>query len=400
MTLRNVAVASVEVAERRRQLDFGKVQELAKSIREVGVLTPITITPTNRLVAGNHRLEACRIIGLRDIPANVVELSDLQLELAEIDENLVRNELTVLERSEHLARRQEIYEALHPETKAGTKGALTKHHGKAATETISFADATAQAIGSSPRTVQHETQIAKRLAPDVKERLRETEIADNKTELLRLARLPADEQRQVVDKLEAGASNVRTAKNLTVADAIRKEPAPLPAGPFRVIVIDPPWRYEKRAEDATHRAGLPYPDMSTGEIVAMPIEKLAHDDAILWLWTTNAFMEDAYLCLKSWGFEAKTILTWAKDRMGTGDWLRGKTEHCILAVRGRPTVTLTNQTTLLEAPLREHSRKPEEFYELVEALCPGSKCEVFARETRDGWTSHGAESTKFDGGTK
>jgi hypothetical protein len=64
--------------------------------------------------------------------------------------------------------------------------------------------------------------------------------------------------------------------------------------------------------------------------------------------------------------------------MGTGDWLRGKTEHCILAVRGQPTVTLTNQTTLLDGPVREHSRKPEEFYALVEALCPGSKVELFA----------------------
>ncbi|MGA2513319.1 MAG: MT-A70 family methyltransferase, partial [Candidatus Limnocylindrales bacterium] len=92
------------------------------------------------------------------------------------------------------------------------------------------------------------------------------------------------------------------------------------------------------------------------------------------------------------GFEPKTILTWAKDRMGTGDWLRGQTEHCLMCVRGHPTVTLTNQTTLLHGPMREHSRKPDEFFTLVESLCPGSKLELFAREARPGWAAWGAEA--------
>jgi N6-adenosine-specific RNA methylase IME4 len=136
--------------------------------------------------------------------------------------------------------------------------------------------------------------------------------------------------------------------------------------------------------------------MATDEIVALPVGELAEPDAILWLWTTNAFMRDAFRCLDAWGFAQKTILTWCKDRMGTGDWLRGKTEHCLLAVRGKPLVTLTNQTTELRAPLREHSRKPDEFYALVDALCPGTKLDMFARETRAGWALWGAETGKFD----
>ena len=108
-------------------------------------------------------------------------------------------------------------------------------------------------------------------------------------------------------------------------------------------------------------------------------------------------MPDAYRHLAAWGFEHKTILTWVKDRMGTGDWLRGRTEHCILAVRGRPVVNLTNQTTVLEAVRREHSRKPDEFYALVEALCPGARLEMFAREPRAGWTAWGAEAQRFAG---
>jgi N6-adenosine-specific RNA methylase IME4 len=82
--------------------------------------------------------------------------------------------------------------------------------------------------------------------------------------------------------------------------------------------------------------------------------------------------------------------------MGLGDWLRGQTEHCILAVKGRPIVSLTNQTTIITEKRREHSRKPLAFYSLVEALCPGSKLEMFAREGRDGWARWGAEAGKFD----
>lgn len=194
---------------------------------------------------------------------------------------------------------------------------------------------------------------------------------------------------------ESGNQAYRQVQRDEAVAKIVAEPAPMPTGPFHVIVADPPWAYEKRKDDGTHRTALSYPDMTTEEICSMPIKDLGRDDSILWLWTTNAFMRDAFLVLDAWGYHEKTILTWAKNRMGTGDWLRGQTEHCILAVRGKPIVTLSNQTTLLSGPLREHSRKPEEFYALVEALCPGSKVELFSRTQRSGWAAWGAEKEKF-----
>jgi N6-adenosine-specific RNA methylase IME4 len=129
--------------------------------------------------------------------------------------------------------------------------------------------------------------------------------------------------------------------------------------------------------------------MSVNEIKALPVGGLAAPDAILWLWTTNAHLADAFDVLRAWGFCYKTMLTWGKSRFGTGDWLRGQTEHCLLGVRGRPRVRLTNQSTLLLAPARGHSQKPQEFYELVEGLCPGAKVELFARRQRPGWAAHG-----------
>jgi N6-adenosine-specific RNA methylase IME4 len=184
-------------------------------------------------------------------------------------------------------------------------------------------------------------------------------------------------------------------KTAQAAETLRAEPPTMPTGKFRVIVADPPWQYEKRAEDPSHRGQCPYPTMTAGDVVAMPVNDLAHDDSILWLWTTNAFMFEAYNIAAAWGFQVKTILTWVKDRMGLGDWLRGQTEHCLMCVRGKPVIQLTNQTTVLNGKLREHSRKPDEFYSLVEALCPGSKCELFCRQQRDGWTAFGAEVGRF-----
>jgi N6-adenosine-specific RNA methylase IME4 len=132
--------------------------------------------------------------------------------------------------------------------------------------------------------------------------------------------------------------------------------------------------------------------MSIEQICKLPVASIAATDCILWLWTTNFYMRQAYDVLEAWGFEQKTILTWAKDKMGMGDWLRGQTEHCIMAVRGKPIVTLTNQTTLLHAPMRAHSQKPEEFYALVEKLCPAPRyAELFARSVRPNWDGHGDE---------
>jgi len=87
-----------------------------------------------------------------------------------------------------------------------------------------------------------------------------------------------------------------------------------------------------------------------------------------------------------------TNLTWVKERVGTGVWLRGQTEHAVLAVRGKPVQPLKPESTLLRAARTgNHSTKPDAFYELVERLCPGSRVEIFARRARPGWTTSGSE---------
>jgi len=183
-------------------------------------------------------------------------------------------------------------------------------------------------------------------------------------------------------------SEQRRAERDEIARRIELDPPGSPSGCFYVVVIDPPWPYED----------LPYPTMTLEQIAAIPVPDLLEQNAVVWLWTTNRFMYDSIrIARECWGLEQRNIVTWVKDRFVTGKWLQGQTEHCLLLTRGKPVHRFEGRSTLLEGKVREHSRKPEEFYELVEATCPGSKLELFAREKRPGWEAWGAETDRFPG---
>ncbi len=420
--MQKVAIAGIRIGERKRSLDGTKVAELAASIAELGLLQPIGIRKDGTLVYGYHRLEACKRLGWTEIPAVIVDGDDLRAELAEIDENLIRAELTVLERAEQLLRRKEIYEQLYPEASSETVriqkvmrnlkqfqdtdnyNASDAAHCAASeripiTPTPTFVQSTAAKTGLAERTVREHVQIAANLAPEVREQLRTSPIADNKTELLHLARLEPAEQRRVAEVLVRGeVDGVREAvRKLEIqalqAKAAQSPPQP-PAGEYDVIVVDPPWPYGSVYDADGFRAASPYPEMSLEAIKAIRLP--AARDSIVFLWTTHRFMRYAFEVLDAWGYREVAIITWVKDRMGLGTWLRSQSEFCIMAVRGQPKVCLTNQTTVVYGKLREHSRKPDEFYALVESLCPHArKLDYFAREPRAGWAVYGLEPEKF-----
>src|ERR1035438_4610347 len=146
-----------------------------------------------------------------------------------------------------------------------------------------------------------------------------------------------------MDRKGKVASAFRRLTVLRQARELETASLELPAGPFQVIVADPPWQYESGNS-------LPYPTMAIEDIKAMPIRDIADENAILWLWTTNAHLRVAFGVVESWGFEYKTLLTWVKNRMGTGEWLRGQTEHCLLAIRGKPVFLHGDHRTVLSAP--------------------------------------------------
>ncbi len=172
------------------------------------MLHPIVVTTDLRLVAGHHRLEACKRLGQATIEATVISLDDLDAQLVEIDENLARNELTVLERGEMLAARKALYEAKHPETKHG--GSRRNQPSKLQKMELgqavpSFVEATAAIVRQSPATIYDHIRIADGLADDVKDAIRSKPLAGQKTALLDLARRPHEEQRKAIQKTGDGA---------------------------------------------------------------------------------------------------------------------------------------------------------------------------------------------------
>ena len=158
--------------------------------------------------------------------------------------------------------------------------------------------------------------------------------------------------------------------------------------PYRTIVADPPWRYASAATKADARKR--YSTMSMEELRSLPVGELTAADAHLWLWCTNALMEDGYRVVRAWGFSPLTVLTWCKPRPGVGYYLRNNTEHAILSSRGRPLVPETKPlSTWWQWSAGAHSAKPAAFFDVVEQVSPGPYVELFARQPRLGWDSWG-----------
>jgi N6-adenosine-specific RNA methylase IME4/ParB-like chromosome segregation protein Spo0J len=359
-------IDQIQVGFRYRK-DLGDLRSLADSIAEVGLLHPVVVTPEGRLIAGQRRLEACRALGWADVPVTVVDL--YQAARGEAHENFVRKDLLTseivalkraiepLERREARERQGHKADLCHPATVAEGQGAAPGD----------TRDKIARYLGIGRTTIERAEAVVDAAEEEPEEYGYFVEQMDRSGKVAGAYR-----------RLEV----LRQAKELDAA------PPALPTGPFQVIVADPPWRYESGNS-------LPYPTMDIEEIKAMPVAEIADDNAILWLWTTNAHLLVAFDVVNAWGFEYRSLLTWVKDRMGTGEWLRGQTEHCILAIRGRPVFLHGNHATVLEAAGREHSRKPEEFYALVEATCPGGRMELFCRQGRPGWQVYGNDICRF-----
>ena len=206
-----VPISEIKINAGRREADPEGVQELVDSISKVGLLNPITIDREHTLIAGLHRLEAAKLLGWTEIECNVSSLEGLLAELAEVDENVVRKGLSAVEYSDLLLRRKEIYEALHPETKAGTSQAAGMNRAKGNNvgckmhpTSKSFVQDTAEKLGVNPSTIKRQIQTAKNLTNEAKDIIRDTGTKITKKDALKLSRLEPEQQKDAASQLAAG----------------------------------------------------------------------------------------------------------------------------------------------------------------------------------------------------
>lgn len=174
-----------------------------------------------------------------------------------------------------------------------------------------------------------------------------------------------------------------------------EEPEPPPKGRYRCIVIDPPWKMQKiQRHERPRQGGFEYPTMTEQQLEALQIP--AADNAHLYCWTTHKHLPSALHLIQVWGFAYECLMTWVKNVGFTPfSWMR-TTEHVLFCRKGNLVLSKKGLPLHFNAKVREHSRKPDEFYKLVKQATPGPRLDMFSRETREGFKSWGAEVGKLD----
>jgi len=174
---------------------------------------------------------------------------------------------------------------------------------------------------------------------------------------------------------------------------------------YSTILADPPWQFQNRTGKMApeHRRLLRYPTMELNEIIELPVSKLAAAKSHLYLWVPNALLQEGLKVMKAWGFTYKSNLVWFKirkdggpDGRGVGFYFRNVTELVLFGVRGsmRTLAPGRTQVNLFSTRKREHSRKPDEIYDLIESCSPEPYLELFARFRRTGWDQWGNEDVE------
>jgi N6-adenosine-specific RNA methylase IME4 len=174
---------------------------------------------------------------------------------------------------------------------------------------------------------------------------------------------------------------------------------------YSTILADPPWQFQNRTGKMApeHKRLLRYPTMKLAEIKRLPVGDLAANPSHLYLWCPNALLQEGLEVMKAWGFQYKSNLIWHKERKdggsdgrGVGFYFRNVTEIVLFGIKGRMRTLKPgrSQVNYLSTRKREHSRKPDEIFEIIESCSPGPYLELFARFPRKGWSQWGNEDVE------
>ena len=384
-------LTDITVKQGRRAVDESKVRELAQSMSEVGLINPITVTQDKTLITGAHRLAAAKLLGWTEIEANVSELEGLRAELAEIDENLMRNELHYIDRGQAFKRRDELL------AEAGMRRKDGRYPNPEMISQLSTAEIAEQA-GVTARTVQQEKQIATNILPEVQEAIKTADLP--KTDALKIARMEPKEQTRVAERLSEGAKSYADAVREIKRDEVVERLNDVSArevkrleGKYDVIIIDPPWPMQKIERDvAPNQVAFEYPTMTEEELNELHMP--AADSCHLWLWTTHKFLPMAFRLLDRWGFKYVCEFVWHKPGgFQPYNLPQFNCEFALYARKGTPEFIDTKAfNTCFTAPRGAHSAKPEEFYDMVRRVTAGARVDMFNRRPIDGFDVWGNEA--------
>ena len=252
----------------------------------------------------------------------------------------------------------------------------------------------AEMLNVSLRSVASAAKVKEYGIPELGEAVTRDEISVS--EAAKLAEMEPEFQKRVMKKVSSGEAK-------KVKDAVRRVKhedrpnIPAPAGKYRVIYADPPWKYGNSGLDDYGHAERHYPTMSIKELSALPVKELTEDNAVLFLWATSPLLEECFEVIRAWGFEYKTSFVWDKVGHNMGHYNSVRHEFLLVCTRGSCTpdnLKLFDSVQTIEKSGR-HSEKPEEFRQIIDTLYTyGNKIELFARQPAKGWVVWGNEPAR------
>jgi N6-adenosine-specific RNA methylase IME4/DNA-binding XRE family transcriptional regulator len=359
-------------------------KQLERNILEEGIRDPL-VTWNGILVDGHNRY---RIAKEHDMNYVTVEKEFTDMNAVKewmINNQFGRRNLPAYERGKLALRLKDIYSQKAKETKA---------------EKVSHYRQTGEVLQISVK-------------PDTQRDLAKVANVSHDT-INKIEKIEAKASDEVKQKLSIGTMSINEAykeikkeeKKVERVELIQKqiediEEGLLPdlVGLFDVVSVDPPWPYEGESKNITsfdsvgRRVANPYPEMSIEQIKSIELPLM--ENAVVLLWTTHKFLPDAFEILKEWNLDYKATLVWNKEKIGMGAWFRMQCEFCLIGVKGKPYWENTTYRDIIIESRREHSRKPDSFFEMIEKITMGNRLEYFSREKREGWKVFGNDINKF-----
>ena len=379
--------------------------DLVADVSAHGVLDPITLLG-KRILDGRNRYRAA--VAARVLPESLDQLTVTQLknfkqlvpmgapepsprELLDfvVSKNLHRRQLDASQRSMIAANLANLSHG----------GDRTEQAANLPVAPITQ-EVAARMLNVSERSVRDAVTVKNDAAPELRSAVEQGHIAVSIA--AKAATLPADTQRDIAEKARSGDANA--ARNITKQKArdekeqrLGQVQAALPQKRYGVIYADPEWRFEtySRETGMDRAADNHYPTSATDIIAARPVNDIAADDCVLFLWATVPMLPDALRVMTAWGFDYKSHAAWIKDRSGTGYWFRNHHELLLVGTRGSiPAPAMgTQYPSAFSAKVEEHSVKPDCVYTMIEAYFPSlPKIELNARIKREGWERWGNEA--------
>lgn len=369
-------------------IEGAEFDALVEDIRLNGQREPIVLLD-GKILDGRNRYRACLRAG--EDPASVTYYGEDPVSFV-ISLNLRRRHLDESQRA--------VVAAKLANMKQG-------NYSKAANlpvSPVSQSDA-ADMLNVSERTVRSARAVIDEGAPELVEAVEHGRVSVSAA--ADVATLPKQQQSEIVARgekeiLEA-AKQIRAEKaEVRRAEIAKvKENAPsLPSDAFDVIVIDPPWDMQKIERDVRpNQVAFDYPTMTEEELMEFDIPSISANNCHLFCWTTHKFLPSALRLIEAWGFRYVMTMVWHKpggfQPIGLPQY---NCEFAIYARKGSPSFVDTKAFfACFEAPRREHSRKPDEFYDVIRRVTGGRRIDVFSRENRDGFEQFGNEADKFSG---